>query len=383
MFRLRVCGVITLLMFAASQTARADESDQFLLPDRALFADLGPYIDLLHYRVLERVVDETNERVERAQHIRNDHRRAATLDALHSPDRLAARARHHFGQGWVVARALNSALHSRIADQAYPDQLVIYANPDWIYADSHFMLDPRRIMYNFRGPTIKVHGVYFGIDKVGHGFDLGHLYFRSYRNGLASGLTETEAMARTIHNFSTGPVSEAGLIGAVGTGVISNADNASNYLGMKFYLNMTEPVMLKGEQHPPLLVRIGDYLALNQHVRPDSGFMAPFYSDHLNEALNPCTYEQGMREAIARKLRENREQILAFYADEDGRPRSRQYFEKLYVELSTYYGEDYGHLGIDPVVTIANVLFPDEADEEAAQARELAREKLLDPAATP
>ncbi len=351
-----VCVSITCLM--VSETA-ADETDQFLLPERESFTDLGPYFDLLHYIVLDRIVEETNERVERAQHIGSERRRRSTIERLLSPDRLANRARHFFGQGWVVARAVESALYSDIAERVYPDQLIIYTHDNWIYTNTHFVLDPRRVMYNFRGPTIKVHGVFFGIDKIGHGYDLGHMYFRAYRNGLARGLSEEQAMARTIDIFSSGPISERGLIGAVGTGVISNADNASNYLGMKFYLNMTEPVMLKGEKQPPLLVRIGDYLALNQHVRPESGFMAPFYSDHLNEALNPCTYERAMREEICRRLNENRKQILAFYTDEYGQVRTPECFESIYKELSTYYGEDYGHLGIDPVATIANCCFPE------------------------
>lgn len=376
--------IVALAMLAYGSVVYADESDQFLLPERERFTDIGPYIDLLHYRVLERVVEETNERVERAQRIEHDGRRKAAIDKLHSPDRLAGRARHFFGQGWVVARALESALNSNIAQQVYPDQLVIYFDPDWVYKDSHFVLDPRRIMYNFHGSTVKIHGVYLGVDKIGHGFDLGHLYFRSYRKGLASGLNEQEAMARTLRNFTTGPISEAGIIGAIGTGVQSNADSASNYLGMKFYLNMTEPVMLKGEIHPPLLVRIGDYLALNQHVRPDSSFMAPFYSDHLNEALNPNKYEWGMRKPISRRLGENRDRILAFYADEDGQPRTREYFENLYEELATYYGEDYGHAGVDPVVTIANLLFDDEGnDNDLDPTAEARGESIgLDPAAT-
>lgn len=373
------CNVLCFVL-AIGVLAQADETDQFLLPDRELFTDLGPYFDVLHYRVLERIVEEANEHIERALMIPNEPRRRAALDRLHSPDRLADRARHFFGQGWVVARALESALYSDLAQEAYPDKLIIYTNDDWIYRNSHLPFDPRRIMYNFCGPTIKVHGVFFGIDKVGHGYDLGHMYFTSYRRGIARGLNEEDAMARTIRLFSTGPISERGLIGAVGTGVQSNADLASNYLGMKFYMNMTEPVMLKGEQHPPLLVRIGEFWAINQHVRPESGFMAPFYSDHLNEALNPCIYGASFRDNICQRLRENREQILAFYADEDREPRPREYFEKIATELSTYYGEDYGHGGIDPVATIVNCCFDDETRiDQHAQSRD----KWIDPAATP
>jgi len=341
-------------------TAHADETDQFILPPRDTFTDLGAYIDLVHYRVLERIVDRTNERVEQAHGFADPAHRRRLLDRLHAPERLADLARRQFGQGWEVTRELNRALLSPAAKEAYPDQLIAYIAPDWIYAQTPFPLNPRRMAYFFYAKTIRVHGVYLGLDKIGHFFDLGHLYYKSYRGKLAAGMDPDEAMERTLRVWTTGLISESGIIGALGTGVNSNADNASNYLGMKFYLNLTEPVMLKGELHPPLLVRIGDFWALNQHVRPDSGFMAPFYSDHLNEALNPNLYVRSMRGAIERRLSGRRQEILDFYALPCGTHRTRACFEKLYEELSTYYGEPYGHSGIDPVATIMAACFPDE-----------------------
>lgn len=365
-----LCGVVTLAIAIQCGRAWSDETDQFILPDPASFEDIGPYIDLLHYRALERVVDEMNAHVERALRLSSDLARRELLESLHSPERLAGAARRHLGQGWEVSWALQTALRSSAARRAYPDRRLLYRTSDWIYATSHFPLDPRRLAFLFPGPTVRVHGVLLGVDKIGHASDLGHLYFRSYRRHLRLGRDPDEALRRTLKTYTTGIVSERGIIGAVGTGVNSNADLASNYLGMKFYLNMTETVMLKGTAHPPLLVRIGDFWALNQHVRPESGFMAPFYSDHLNEALNPCIYERGMRGRIAKRLREERDRILALYADDDGRPRSRRDFERIAAELSTYYGEDYGHAGIDPVATIANSCFPEDEPADATASRD-------------
>ena len=355
--------------------ARSDETDQFMLPDRDAFADLGSFVDRLHYRVLERIVDETNKRIARAHKIADEQHRREILQRLHSSRRLADRARYHFGQGWVATREVDTALSSPAARQAYPGRTTIHFTKDWIYADAHFLLDLRKTMTLFRGGTIKVHGVTLGIDKIGHAFDLGHLYFKTYHSHLDRGLDEDEAMRQTIRSYSTGLVSEAGIIGAVGTGVNSNADLAANYLGMKFYMNLTEPVMLEGEEHPPLLVRIGDFWALNTHVRPDSGFMAPFYSDHLNEALNPCIYDVTMRDNIVRRLRENKERILAVYADENDQPRPREYFEQLYAEHTTYFGEDYGHGGIDPRATIAKACFPDPDSQQENKSVNEARNK--------
>ncbi|HZM00350.1 MAG TPA: hypothetical protein VFD43_08870, partial [Planctomycetota bacterium] len=57
--------------------------------------------------------------------------------------------------------------------------------------------------------------------------------------------------------------------------------------GVRFFENLTEPVVLKGERREPLVVRSGVFWRLNRHVRPRSGWLAAFVSDHWNEALNP------------------------------------------------------------------------------------------------
>jgi hypothetical protein len=210
----------------------------------------------------------------------------------------------------------------------------------------------------FQSSTLKVYDVYLGTDKLGHFHDLGHIYFKDYLAQRRRGASEDEAVDTIVRRFSVGIISEGFLIGNLATGVYANADLAANYLGMKFYRNLTEPVMLKGREHPPLLVRRGPYLRLNYHVRPDSDFFEPFVSDHLNEALNPNLYEWGMRRPIAKRLEKDSERILKFYADEEGRPQSQRYFEDKAEELVTYFGENYGHTGIrTEMVTIANSCF--------------------------
>jgi hypothetical protein len=88
----------------------------------------------------------------------------------------------------------------------------------------------------------------------------------------------------------------------------------------------------------------------------------------MNEALNPCVYEWGAAGPVAKKLRENADQILTVYADEDGNKRPRRWFEQVESELSTYFGEDYGHSQPGAAtVTIARCCFGDNRTDGTAE----------------
>jgi hypothetical protein len=98
---------------------------------------------------------------------------------------------------------------------------------------------------------------------------------------------------------------------------------------------------------------------LNRQVRPRSGWFACYISDHWNEALNPNLYDFTMRPGISRVLRSRAAHIVQFYTGKDGRPSDPAYFDNLARELSTYYGEPYGHSGdFELLMTIGNTCFP-------------------------
>ncbi len=152
---------------------------------------------------------------------------------------------------------------------------------------------------------------------------------------------------------------ESNFFGTLTTGVYSNGDEAANYLGMKFFINLTEKVSLQGEEREPLVVRCGVFWRVNDQVRPRSGWLRPFFSDHLNEALNPCHYDWTMRERIHKILQSRAGHIVEFYTKNDGRPRNPAYFEQLSRTLATYYGEPYGHSGqVEKLMNIGNTCLP-------------------------
>jgi len=202
--------------------------------------------------------------------------------------------------------------------------------------------------------------LYFGADKLTHFHQLGWSYYQSYRSFRRAGLNEAEAYRKVLHRYAhTAFLAERNLFGTICTGVYSNGDMAVNHVGFKFFLNLTGRVVLKGQEREPLVVRCGVFWRVNHHVRPQSGWLAPFFSDHWNEALNPSLYDPTMRPGIRRVLRRRADSIVQFYTGKDGRPSNPAYFEDLARELSTYYGEAYGHSGhFEKLMNIGTTCFP-------------------------
>lgn len=366
--------VILLVGIAAlltGPTSRANETDQFLLPIDREMADVGAYLSNVHYRVLDDFVTRTNVRIRDTKRGPDVETREAILRQLQSPLAAANHVRAAFGPGFFEMIEIEGALRSQQAKSHFGRKMTAYKTSKWIYSSVHLPFDPRRIPLSLPSSTIRVFDHYIGTDKIGHFHDLGHIYHRDFIALCDGGVNRDEALRRVVSNYSRGPISEAATIGFFATGVFSNGDLAANYLGLKFYLNLTEPVILEGEEQPPMLVRIGDYWSLNTHVRPDSNFFRVFISDHLNEALNPCVYEWGAAGPISKKLAQHADQILTFYADENGNKRSRQWFADKAQSLVTYYGEDYGHSGLEAAtVSIAHCCFPAESDSESTPSDE-------------
>jgi hypothetical protein len=358
--------VALALLAAAARPCPANETDQFSMPADVEFADMGPYLTSVHVHLLTQVVDNFNAEIDKALAIEDPKARQRRLDELHDPGLLADAVQLPFGPGFFEMMDIDAVLHSKQFEKHYPGKKTAWRSWNWIYADTHLPFDPRKIVLAFRSSTIKVYGVFLGTDKMGHFHDLGHFYYKDYLAARNKGLDEQAAVKHVLSIWAYGPVSEIGLIGGMATGVRSNADLAVNYVGFKFFRNLLEPQVLNGVERPPLLLRDGDHYRLNDHVRHGTDFFQWYISEHWNEALNPCDYEWGMRDPIAKRLRKNADSILKLYADDEGRPRPRQWFVDMMHETSTYYGENYGHTGFDGlVVTIARHCFPPEAAASA------------------
>lgn len=338
----------------------AHETDQFTLPLDKRFVDMGDFLDAVHYRALQDATAEVNAQIAEALKDPDPERRRQRLDSLHRPWRVADAVYRRFNDPFFEFYDIEGALNTNWARGLQPGCISSYCTLDWVYSAAHFPLDPRRLVLTFQSSTFKAYGVYMGTDKFLHFHHLGIMYYECFLKGRSMGLSDEDALARVRAQYVEGPISEWALLGEAVTGVYSNADLVANYMGMRFYQNLTEPVRLKGEIRPPLLVIKNEFYRLNRQVRPESGWFGWFVSDHWNEALNPNLYDISIRSRMSGVLRQRSQRIVDFYTKVDHRPADPEWFARYAVELKTYYGEDYGHAGApDELVTIANTCWPE------------------------
>lgn len=362
MFRFGARSIILALLLTtgAATPSQAHETDQHSLPLDKPFADMGDMMDAAHLVMVRRAVETANREIESALREEQTPAIRKRIATLQSQEYLVSQAYKALNDAFNDALDVEAALSSSWGKASYPGQYVRYDPPRWIYSDAQAWLDPRRLITIWRSSTFKAHGVYFGSDKLAHFHHMGRFYYTTWRDNMAAGMTEDEAVANVISRYSSGgPLGENGLLGFVATGVYSNADLVANYTGFKFYRNLTEPVTLKGKVCPPLCVRVGNFWRINDHVRPESGWFANFISDHWNEVLNPNRYDSTMRSDIKRGIEKRAQTILTFWTQKDGRPADPAYYDSLATQLSTYYGETYGYsTGGDTLFTIGNTVIP-------------------------
>ncbi len=342
------------------------ETDQYTVPTGREFADLRLYFSNEFHAALSNVITRVNRRIQGSLH---NGRETTETRRLQSRDLLASELQHEFPLAAIQIEALNLTVTGSAMRARYPGLVVGYQPPLSIYYHPLLVIDLTKLPRLARSVTIMIDGVYMGVDKIDHFVHVGYTYYTEYQRTIRQGADQAEATRRAIGLASRpeSPVAENGLLGLLTTGIRSNADLASNYMGLKFYLNLTEPVRLHGEVRPPLLVREGSIWRLNDHVRPNSDFFAAFVSQHWNEALNPSTYGPGIPPLIAEGLRQRRDALIGWYRDRHGRLLDRDGFLRIATDLTTYYGEDYGHVGdVNEIVSIANSCFDRPTSRPAA-----------------
>ena len=86
-------------------------------------------------------------------------------------------------------------------------------------------------------PTIELHGVRVGTDKLAHFFSGGGSYYRFYNRFLAQGIPADEAQREVIDR---GIFSEKTFLGYGTSGVLSAADLEANFRGMQFLLGLCD-----------------------------------------------------------------------------------------------------------------------------------------------
>jgi ankyrin repeat protein len=355
---LRVIPFLVMIVIPFTD-AWAHETDQYAIPQRE-FADLGESINRWAYGAIERGVSKINARVADAIRAQRDR---ARIEELLSADAVAAAVNAEFPYAVTIIEDLDRHVQSEKWKRVWPGKLVGYKPPPSISKYLWFPFNPVRA---WDCATVKVYGVYMGNDKIGHFTDMGIHYYNAYRSARRKGATEDEAMAAAVKIGTDDPIlGEKGVLGWVTAGDYSNADLASNYSGLLFYRNLTDAMKLKGTQRPPMLVRDGDQWRIAPHVRPDSGFMRWFISEHFDEALNPGWLLPMQQKGFTQIARDNAQSVLNHRCDANGNRRSRQWLAKKHEEMRSYYGDDYGHGGArEELVLIDRACFPQAASTD-------------------
>jgi ankyrin repeat protein len=364
-----VAGVFAASMafFGSAQVpAIAHETDQYALPAGREFADIGDYLTTYFYDALDRAVVRANARI----HALGRSPKPADLAALQTPEALSDAVYAELPDAYTFIETIEKVLNSDEMKRRYPGKIV---GDKTLFSNNYYLIpiDPRAFFRLWSASTLYAFGHYFGGDKIGHFSDMGKRYFDEYRAGVRAGEPEEKAVRRAIDlGTKNWFLSEAGLLGEVSAGDYSNGDLAANYAGFAFYRNLTEPVPLKGSMRPPMVERDGNYFKLAAHVGPDSNFLSYFFSDHLDEALNPGVFEALMRIAVRREINGNANSLLWRYRDPNGSLRPASYFVGRCRELATYYGSNYGHAGsLDELVTIDQSCYPAAAPDAALDSR--------------
>ena len=360
-----VCLIVAVL--AAPVPSAAHETDQYALPLGRQLADVGQHMTAYFVEVLERAVEKCNRRID------GELQRGRDGSRYHSQQAIADAVNREFPPALFLIERLDRQMTSLAMKDRWPGDLPGYKPPPSMQKYLMYPVNPFRA---WTCATLKIHGIYVGTDKIGHFTDMGMHYYREYAARLRRGDSEEEAIRRALAIGRNDPIrGESKLLGHWTSGAYSNADMASNYLGMLFYRNLTEPQRLKGEMRPPMLERDGPYWKLAPHVRRDSDWFSYFISPHLDEAMNPSFYLPPMRKSMRKLARDNATSVLEMRLDRYGNRRPEAYFRALSGELKTYWGADYGHRGSDnELVQVADHCFPSFDDLKNADPH--ARDRL-------
>ena len=291
--------ILAASLLGPSRRAFATETDQFTTPREPLY-DIGPELSRKVVQIIES--DRTGR----------------------DPERVLF---EWVGRNVFTSRVVRWVKGIRVAETPVRFRPRLFGS---IY---RMALSPLPASFVIDAPTVRIHGYYVGTDKIDHFFQQGHGYFEMTRKLEAGGAAEATAVAAAV---AYGVKQEHKYYGTLASGVYSNGDLAANYAGMKFYRNLRQPVRIGESIRPPMFEKTKEGWRLRPGIDPDR-LLEPFFSNHLDESLNPSRYRFSRR-AIRSTIRHRCHLWANFYADrlELVAPSGKSF-------AVNWFGEDYGH----------------------------------------
>jgi len=348
----RYGGCVVCVVMLAPWCA-ALETDQFTTPPKPL-VDLGAEFQQEVVRSLETAVGRVNEQYH--EHMTKADRTSFQFIRKSELEKAADRLTEA-----AIARAVFDVTVRGGTAQCYMEAWVRYGE----FERQPMKFDPwpresvygtiyRPILMVIISPTVNFNGIYFGTDKLGHLFEQGYEYYEVFTEEMKNSGDEAAAYRKAV---KLGIDQENGFFGMAIDNVYSNGDMAANYAGLKFYLNLTRPIVIDDARREPMLVLENNQWRLNPAAGGD--FMRVYITEHLSEAMNPSKYGWPLRLGVRSNVKKLTPRWMEFYGSTPERERKR------IVELTRWYGQEYGHSGFEKVVAMVE---PAEQRAVAAKA---------------
>lgn len=356
-----VLSVVLLL-----QSVAGFETDQYNLPPQPL-GDIGDELTEYIEQNIKKAVDKINAEIVRRQSCLENlavkrkspncgsaEKEQARLAFLRSEEAILREIYNPLGGGifpftrsatWVETH------HFRATPALYKTG----------YLNSVYFTVPTN--YFTISPTVKVYGAQFGTDKIAHFFQQGYTYYKISERAASKGSKPDEAARKAI---LWGQKTERTYYGTIVSGVYSNADLAANYVGMLFYRGLTRELKIKDETRAPVLLLNNGIWIFNPNFNSSELLIKPFFTDHLNEALNPSIISNliGLRAYVRRAVKKQScKQWLAQKPD-----LTKAKLNELTLKLMRWNGEDYGFTQSKNFITIADTCFDDSLPIESSPA---------------
>jgi len=337
--------LIALLSFALCGPASGLETDQFTTPPRPL-VDLGPQLRNHLIACIAKTIDAANARHGQLMH---DASRAPLgvirrilaerADEVLTPDYIAARLYDDIGPGLpecVIEQWL-------VESSNRPGYQLFLECSDSVYGN----VFQRPITLQELSPTVNVYGVYLGTDKIGHFFQQGHEYYpRLPRTGKRRAFLRRKPPVRRCVSASARSMASTA---KQWWACIPMATWRPTLPAFSFISTSPRPLEIRGKMRPPILQIRERRWEFNPGADPE--FLSLLFTDHMNESMNVSRYVWYIRDHVRAAARDRGARWAAFY--HTSREREIRHAE----ELSTWFGQDYGHSGFANVFTPADVCF--------------------------
>ncbi len=334
--------------------AFAFETDQYNLPPAPL-ADIGAEVSEYAEENLRLAIDKINLEIAARQNCLKNERakpenakcdsaekERAKLAALQTEDAAAGAVFNRLGAGFPPFTKSGSWMEKH-QFRAQP------ARYKTNFSQSIFAIMPSN--YLTISSTVNLYGAQFGTDKIAHVFQQGYSYYKIYKRASANGGSDGEAIKKAV---AFGKRSEQTFYGFLISGVYSNADLCANFVGLKFYLNLTREIKIEDRIIPPILLLKNGFWALNGNRNfLRRNLLKLFVSNHFNEALNPSIFVAGLRFFVRRTVEKQSCKLWR----EQFPDKTRSNYENETRALALWHGEDYGFKRSGKFITIANACF--------------------------